>query len=133
MIVLDASLVVELLLGGPCAELIRDALTEHSDSLAVPHLLDVEVTSALKKLAAARLLDTHARQQAIAALVRMPVERYAHTPLLSRMWELRHSFTAYDAAYVALAEFTNSTLYTTDSKLARGHRARVRLFCRNPQ
>jgi len=47
-----------------------------------------------------------------------------------RIWELRHNFTAYDAAYIALAEETNSVLYTSDEKLAKGHRARVELFTR---
>ena len=58
----------------------------------------------------------------------LPAERYAHTPLLGRIWELRHSFTADDAAYIALAEATGSVLYTCDAKLTRGHRARVALF-----
>jgi len=58
----------------------------------------------------------------------LPAERFPHTPLLERMWELRHNFTAYDAAYIALAEATNSVLYTSDEKLSKGHRARVALF-----
>ena len=56
----------------------------------------------------------------------LPIERYPHTPLLDRIWELRHNFTAYDAAYIALAEATtNAVLYTTDKKLGKGHRAQV--------
>ena len=51
-------------------------------------------------------------------------------PLLGRIWELRHNFTAYDAAYIALAEATGSVLYTSDEKLSKGHRARVVLFTR---
>ena len=51
-------------------------------------------------------------------------------PLIGRIWELRHNFTAYDAAYIALAEATNSVLYAADQKLSRGHRARVVLFAR---
>jgi predicted nucleic acid-binding protein len=46
------------------------------------------------------------------------------------MWELRHNFTAYDAAYIALAEAMNAVLYTSDAKLCKGHRARVVLFTR---
>ncbi len=45
-----------------------------------------------------------------------------------RIWELRHNFTAYDATYIALAEATNSVLYTSDDKLRKGHRARVAVF-----
>jgi predicted nucleic acid-binding protein len=48
--------------------------------------------------------------------------------LLGRIWELRHNFTSYDAAYIALTEATNSVLYTSDEKLCKGHRARVALF-----
>jgi predicted nucleic acid-binding protein len=44
------------------------------------------------------------------------------------VWELKHNFTAYDATYIALAEATNSILYTSDEKLCKGHRARVVLF-----
>lgn len=60
----------------------------------------------------------------------LPVNRLAHTALLSRIWELRHNFTCYDAAYIAMAEATNSLLYTCDAKLSKGHRARVLLFAK---
>lgn len=58
----------------------------------------------------------------------LPAQRFPHTPLVSRIWELRHNFTACDAAYIALAEATNAVLYTCDEKLSKGHRARVALF-----
>jgi predicted nucleic acid-binding protein len=61
-------------------------------------------------------------------LAALGADRYPHLPLLERRWALRHKFTAYDAAYIALAEATGSTLYTADEKLGKGHRARVRLF-----
>ena len=54
--------------------------------------------------------------------------RYSHTPLIRRIWELRPNFTAYEAAYIALAEATGSILFTCDEKLRSGHRARVVLF-----
>jgi predicted nucleic acid-binding protein len=54
--------------------------------------------------------------------------RYPHAPLLRRIWELRHNFTAYDAAYIALAELTGSVLYTSDAALSKHHRAQVVLF-----
>jgi predicted nucleic acid-binding protein len=61
-------------------------------------------------------------------LTMLPAERFPHTPLLSRIWELRRSFTAYDAVYIALAEANSAVLYTSDAKLAKRHRARVVLF-----
>jgi predicted nucleic acid-binding protein len=98
------------------------------DAFGVPHLLDIEVASALRSLAAAQRIDPHRVGEFIEGIASLPAERYAHTALLSRIWELRHNFTCYDAAYIALAEATNSTLYTCDAKLSKGHRAMVRLF-----
>jgi predicted nucleic acid-binding protein len=128
MIVLDASIVVELLIDSAVADSLREDLAGLSESFIVPHLLDVEVVSALRKLVSRRQIDAHRCEQFFAALAALPAERYPHTPLLGRMWELRHNFTAYDAAYIALAEATASVLYTSDEKLRRGHRAQVRLF-----
>ncbi len=129
LIVLDASAVVELLTNGSLADPIRDALAERSDSFVVPHLLDIEVTSALRRLALESRVDSHRIGQALAGLAMLPAQRYAHTPFLDRIWELRRNFTCYDAAYIALAEATDATIYTCDRKLSKGHRARVRVFC----
>jgi predicted nucleic acid-binding protein len=128
MIVLDASVVVELLTNGPLAQSIRRDLAERREAYIVPHLLDVEVASALRHISARQRVDTHRSAQFLAALAALPAERYGHTPLLNRIWELRHNFTAYDAAYIALAEATGSVLYTADAKLSKGHRATVALF-----
>jgi predicted nucleic acid-binding protein len=128
VIVLDASVVVELLTNGGLADSIRRDMAGRSDSFIVPHLLDVEAMSALRKLAAGQRLDSHRSEQFLAGLSALPAERYPHTPLLGRIWELRHNFTAYDAAYIALAEATNSVLYTSDEELCKGHRAPVVLF-----
>ena len=128
MIVLDASVVVELLTNGPLADSLRHALAGRDESLIVPHLLDIEVVSAVRKLVAGQRIDSYRSDELLRELAALPAERYAHTPLLDRIWELRHNFTAYDAAYIALAEATDSVLYTGDAKLCRGHRARVALF-----
>lgn len=130
MIVLDASVVVELLTNGGLADSIRQDMAGRSEPFIVPHLLDIEAVSALRSLAAGRRVDSHSSQQFLQALSALPAERYPHTPLLGRIWELRHNFTAYDAAYIALAEATNSILYTCDDKLRKGHLARVMLFTR---
>ena len=127
MIVLDASVVVELLINGPVADSIRRDLDGRNDSFLVPHLLDIEVVSAIRRLVGNRL-DSYRSKQLLTGLADLPAERFAHTPLLGRIWELRHNFTAYDAAYIALAEATNSVLYTCDEKLCGGHRAQVALF-----
>lgn len=128
MIVLDASVVVELVTNGSLADSLRRDLATRSDSFLIPHLLDVEVASAFRKLSAVQGIDSHRSEQLLAELAALPAERYSHLPLLRRMWELRHNFTAYDAVYISLAEATDAILYTTDTKLSKGHRARVRLF-----
>jgi predicted nucleic acid-binding protein len=128
MIVLDASVVVELLTNGALADSIRSDLSGRDDSFIVPHLIDVEVMSAIRRLAASQRIGTHRSNQFLAGLVALPAERYSHTPLIGRIWELRHNFTAYDAAYIALAEAMDAVLYTSDEKLCKGHRARVVLF-----
>jgi predicted nucleic acid-binding protein len=110
MIVLDASVVVELLTNGALAGSLRRDLAESGDSFLVPHLLDVEVASALRKLVASRRVDSRRSEEFLAGLAALPAERYSHVPLLGRVWELRHNFTAYDAAYIALAEATGSVL-----------------------
>jgi len=130
VIVLDASVVVELLTNGALADPIRRDLAGCSDSLIVPHLLDVEVPSALRNLLVGQHIDSHRAAQFLSGLATLPAVRFAHTPLLSRVWELRHNFTCYDAIYIALAEATGSVLYTSDAKLSKGHRARVKVFTR---
>ena len=57
-------------------------------------------------------------EEALRDLADMPIERFAHTPFLPRIWELRNNLTAYDAAYVALAETLGCTLVTRDRRLA---------------
>jgi predicted nucleic acid-binding protein len=128
VIVLDASAVEELLTNGPLADSLGRDLAGRAGSFIVPHLLDVEVVSALRGLIAGRRIDSHRSGQLLAGLAALPAKHYAHTPLVGRIWELRHNFTAYDAVYIALAEETNSVLYTCDAKLCKGHRARVVLF-----
>jgi len=130
MIVLDASVVVELLTNGALAASLRRELEGSEDSFLAPHLLDVEVTSALRSLVAGRRIDSRRSKELLTGLAALPAERFSHLPLLGRIWELRHNFTAYDAAYIALAEATGSVLYTCDEKLSKGHRARVVLFTR---
>jgi predicted nucleic acid-binding protein len=129
VIVLDASVVVELLIRGPLAESLSDDLARRDDSFLAPHLLDVEVVNAVRNLVAGQRLDPGRAGRLLQELDSLPVTRLAHSPLLGRMWELRHNFTAYDAAYIALAEAADAVLYTCDRKLRKGHRARVKLFC----
>lgn len=60
-------------------------------------------------------------------LADFPLTRYPHDLFLLRIWELRHNVTAYDAAYIALAEALDAPLLTRDAKLASaaGHHANI--------
>jgi predicted nucleic acid-binding protein len=128
VIVLDASVVVELLTNGDLADTIRSQLAGRDDAFVVPHLIDVEVLSAIRRLVAGHRISPDRTEQFLSGLQALPAERYPHTPLNGRIWELRHNFTAYDATYIALAEAMNAVLYTSDEKLCKGHRAQVVLF-----
>lgn len=127
MIVVDASAVVEMLLGGARGRRAEETLLERDERAQAPALLDPEVVQALRRLAAAGVVTDARARAAVAILGELPVTRHVMTPLLPRLWELRRVMTAYDAAYVALAEALECPLLTFDEALARtsGHRARV--------
>ncbi|HEY7140702.1 MAG TPA: type II toxin-antitoxin system VapC family toxin [Methylomirabilota bacterium] len=127
MIVLDASAVVELLLGSPRGAMVRARIQRPDESLHAPHLLDVEVASVLRRYHLSGEISDDEGREALADLAGLDIARYPHDPLLPRVWELRRSVTAYDAVYLALAEVLEAPLLTLDRRLARarGHGARV--------
>lgn len=129
MAVFDASAIVHLLLRTTLGEQV-DARLRAVGSGDVPHLIDLEVASTLRRLEAAGRIRDRRAVEAIADLVRLPLRRYPASILLPRVWELRRTLTAYDAAYVALAEALSEPLLTSDGRLARahGHDAQVELF-----
>ncbi len=126
MIVLDASTVIELLFGNRA---VAARLARSPDSLAAPHLLDVEVASVIRRLSLINKVSQTRGEEALADLAELDIDRYPHDALLPRAWELRENFTAYDAVYLALAEALRAPLLTLDQKIFRssGHRARVEL------
>lgn len=125
MIVLDASAAVDYLLAMRAFEQIASRLS--SESIHAPHLLDLEVAHALRRLALARAIPSSRADEALEDYSELRVRRYSHTPLLPRIWDLRGNLTAFDAAYVALAEALEAPLLTADAALARanGHRATI--------
>ena len=130
MIVLDASAVVDWLLQTPAGRRIEQRIYSRAETLHAPHLLDVEVAQVLRRLARQGVVTEGRAEEAMRDLVDVRVTRYPHSVLLPRMWQLRHNFSAYDAAYVAVAEELEGTLMTRDRRLAQasGHRARVEVF-----
>lgn len=129
MIVLDASAVIDLLLGSEASVRISARLADPNETLHAPHLLDLEVAQVLRRYEAAGLVSGARARQSLDDLASLGVTRYAHEDLLPRIWQLRGNLTAYDAAYIALAEALDAPLVTRDRKLAGtpGHRARVEL------
>lgn len=127
MIVADASVVVELLLGGRRGRAAERHLLEAGDAVEVPALLDAEVAAAFRRLVARGEVEPARGEVSIEILREMPLVRRSMTPLLPRIWRLRETLTAYDACYVALAEALGCPLLTFDRRIAGapGHGARV--------
>ena len=130
MTVVDASALVEALLRTPLGEKCAERLLGRDDPLFAPHLLDVEVMQVLRRYARKGNLHDARGREALRDFVDFPLTRCSHEPLLERMWELRNSLSAHDAAYVALAEALDAPLVTCDARLARtrGHSARVEVL-----
>ena len=130
MIVVDASAILEILLNTPTGSNVAARLSAPRETLHAPHLLDVEVTQVLRRYALAGNLDESRGDQALVDLGSLPIERYPHGELLERIWQLRDSLTAYDAAYVVLAEALEAPVVTCDARLSRahGHEARIELI-----
>ena len=127
MIVLDASAAIEWLLQSPIGVKIDRRIFAPSESLHAPHLLDVEVAQVLRRFVRDKTITAQRGLKALEDLGDLPLTRYPHNFLIPRIWELRATLTAYDAAYVALAEVLDAPLLTCDSKLssAPGHDANV--------
>ncbi len=116
MLVVDASCLTEVLIGGRGAEAIRDRLASDNDHVA-PHIVDVEVFGVVRREHHLGRLDHTAAAQAVQDLHAWPGERFGHRLLLPRAWQLRNTVRGWDAMYVALAEAMDAVLITTDRRL----------------
>jgi predicted nucleic acid-binding protein len=118
VIVVDAS-VLAVALGddGTDGEQARERLA--GEMLVAPELVDLEVVSVWRRHVAAKLMPARRAASAVADLADMPLRRSSHQPFLTRIWELRHVVTPYDAAYIALAEALDVVLITGDARLSR--------------
>lgn len=125
MIVLDASAAIDWLLQTPAGKRIESRIFSRGESLHAPHLLDLEVAQVLRRLAREEIITVHRAEEAVRDLLDLRIRRYPHFVFLSRIWQLRNNLSAYDAAYIALAEELNATLITRDRRLASavGHKA----------
>ena len=130
MIVLDASATVDWLLQTSAGQRIEHRIYSAKESLHAPHLLDIEVTQVLRRLVREGMVLANRADEAVQDLLDLRLTRYPHFALLPRIWQLRHNLSAYDAAYVGLAEKLRAPLITRDGRLAAapGHAAVMELF-----
>ena len=110
--VIDAGVVVGLLTNTV------DVAVIDGVELSAPHLIDSEVIHALRRMTTSGRISTAAAETAVAGFRLLAIRRRPVSPLLDRMWELRHNLSGYDATYVALAEAIDEPLLTTDRRLA---------------
>jgi predicted nucleic acid-binding protein len=129
LIVVDTSAIVSALAASPVDPDLLARLSNDND-LHAPHLIDVEILNALRRLVATGRLTEERASDARADFADLTILRYPHHPLADRMWELRHNITAYDAAFVALGEVLDAPVVTCDGRLAAasGHNAAIELF-----
>jgi predicted nucleic acid-binding protein len=127
VIVVDSSAIIELLLQTPLGSRVEARLFRGSREFHAPHLIDVEVVQALRRLVRAGDVHTDRAQEAIEDLTAFDIRRHPHIDLLSRAWALRANLTAYDAMYVALAEAIGAPVVTCDGPLGAtpGHTVRI--------
>ena len=130
MLVIDASAALELLMTTRSGFAVEEHVLESGEPLAAPHLIDVEVLHVIRKFHRTGVLTRRRSEQAIDDFGDLPITRYGHELLRSNMWRMRDNLTAYDAAYIALAELLDAPIVTCDGKLARssGHDVSVHLF-----
>jgi predicted nucleic acid-binding protein len=130
MIVLDASAAIDWLLQTAAGQQIEKRIYSRNESLAAPHLLDLEVTQVLRRLVRSAAVSARRAEEAIHDLMELRIARYPHHLFLHRIWQLRNNLSAYDAVYLGLAESLRATLITRDLRLGSvsGHAAVVEVF-----
>lgn len=128
-VVVDASVVVAALVdNGPDGQWADDVLL--SEPLAAPHVLQVEVASALRRAAGAGEISDDVATLAHGDLGDLRLELYGYENCAARVWELRDNLRAYDAWYVAVAELLDAPLATLDLRLSRAAGPRCEFLTR---
>ena len=130
MIVLDASAAIDWLLRTSAGITIDQRIYSRSESVHVPHVLDLEVAQVLRRFVREGSLSSGRADEALQDLMLARFTRYPHLQLLPRIWQLRHNLTAYDGAYISLAELLNVPLITRDRRMssASGHHAQIEVL-----
>ena len=130
MIVLDTSAAVDWLMQTPAGLRIEQRIYGRNETLHSVHLLDVEFAQVLRRLVRQGQLASSRAEEAIEDLTALRITRYAPVLFLKRIWRHRQNLSAYDAAYVALAEELKAPLITRDQRIAAapGHAASIEVF-----
>ena len=123
MIVIESSAMVNALVGDPANPGLLVLLAD--EELHAPALLDFEVASALRGHALGGKLDPARLEEAVEDFIAFRIERHPMTSLLGHVLDLRDNFTAYDAAYVVLAQALDSPVVSADAKLREAARLGV--------
>jgi predicted nucleic acid-binding protein len=126
VVVIDASVVVSALIDTSSRGTWAEGVLAHS--LAAPHLLDVEVTSSLRRAVATQALSPAAATDALERFDELSIDRFPFRPFGPRVWSLRTSVSSYDAWYVAVAEALEAPLATLDGRLAGSPGPRCRFL-----
>lgn len=116
-VVVDASVIVDLLTDAPHAPALRARLRD-TEWCAPPHL-DSEVLSSLGRWYRAGRLGADQVEARIALQAGHVIDRRPMTPLMVGAWARRGSIRLTDALYVELAAQLGAPLITTDRRLAR--------------
>ena len=127
MIVIDASALLEVLLRTSRAPSIEARIFAPGETLHAPHLLDIEVAQVIRRFAGKGDITDGRGREALDDLAILSFRRYPHQVLLPRIWDLRANVTAYDGAYLALAEALDAPLLTCDQRLATAARQHTRV------
>jgi predicted nucleic acid-binding protein len=129
VLVVDTSAILEALAGRDPAPGLVERLADDGD-LHAPHLIDIEMLHALRGMSLRAEITEERAADARSDFADTALVRYPHGPLSDRIWALRHNLSAYDAAFVALAEILAAPLITCDARVASssGHDAQVELF-----
>jgi predicted nucleic acid-binding protein len=130
LIVVDASVMANLVGDDGRAGRSARARVSGETHLAAPDLIDVETVAVLRKRWRTGGLTARRFRAAVDDLLALPLDRFPTGPLMIRAYELRANVTPYDAAYVALAESLGYTLLTADARLSRapGCRCQIELL-----